>query len=63
MLHLVTDLAFFRRCHGFIAGAEQIIIKRQVFKPHFGMENILLVCIHVDHFVSLFGVTRQEILD
>ena len=47
---------------GVFANTEKIVIKVNLLQHHFGMENVVLVHIDINHLVLLTGITREKIL-
>src|SRR5690606_28222853 len=42
---------------------EHIVIQIEILQQHFGMENVFLVNVNVDHLVQIQGFIQEEVLD
>ena len=62
-LKLLAAFTPFSVAQGFPAYVKQIIIQGRIPEPHFGMENVFLVYVHVDHLVTLADITGEEVLN
>ena len=43
--------------------AEEIVVEPKVLDDHLGVEEVLLVDVHIDHLIAVLGVARQIVLD
>lgn len=46
-----------------LANLEEIVIQFKILNEHFGVEDILLIDIHIDHLVALLGFLGNKVLD